>query len=130
MAASNLRPKAEPGQAQLPQAFAEAQQESAAALARVNEVLLKTIQAVWEHQAALFRLEAEQATKALMPLQFGAESESVTDYCHLVRDTSEQVIARMRSVTDLMRDCNWQLLEIYGESVGRTAALVRPAETH
>lgn len=130
MAAPNPRPKAEPAQAQLPQAFAEAQQQSTAALARANEVLLKTIQAIWEQQVALFRLEAEQATKAMVPPRLGAESESVADYCHLLRDNSEQMITRMRSVNDLMRDCNWQLLEIYAEGVGRNAALARSAETH
>lgn len=124
MAAHTQRSKAEATEAQFPQAFAEAQQQGTEALTRANEVLLQTAQAIWEHQVALVRLEAEQLTKLLVPPRFSDGPEAVSNYCSQLRDSSEQLITRMRSVNDLVRGCNWQLMEIYGQGASRNAALI------
>lgn len=124
MAAHTHQSKPETVQTQFPQAFAEAQQQSTEALTRANAVLLQTAQAIWEHQVALVRLEAEQMTKLLVPPRFSEGPQAVSDYCSQLHDSSEQLINRLRSVHDLVRGCNWQLLEIYGQGASRNAALV------
>lgn len=126
MAASIQKSKPTEDQSLFPISMLETQERNAALLTRAAEVMVGTARAVWESQTELFRLETEQAAKALEPLKFGTDpSATVAAYCSQWREGSEKAIAHVRTVGDLFRKCGWDLFHIYEDTVRES---LKPAE--
>lgn len=97
--------------------LAEAQKRGAAFLSQANELMTKASRAFWEEQNELFRLEAEQVSKALSAPKPGENlAATVAGYCDQQHERAERMIAQMRRSSDLLRDYGWQFLALYSDS--------------
>lgn len=105
-------------QAQFPANLIEAQERGAELFTRANELIVKTVRAIWESQTELLRLQTEQAAKSLFPLKVAEDpGATLCAYCYQAHEQTERMIAQMRHVNDLFRDCGWQLLTIYADGL-------------
>lgn len=101
-----------------PAQFVAAQERNTALITRANEVMVNAARAVWESEMELIRLESEQLTNSLVPLKLGEDPAATVSACREHwRDGSEKLLNHMRSVSDIIRKCNWDLLRIYQEGL-------------
>lgn len=124
----NEKPKAKAGKDQnggiigfdvfFPKHFVEMQARNVATLARASEIMIKTAQEVWQNETKLFELETAQARGNLEPIKPGDGLNDVfANLCGRWHDNTERAIGHMRTINDLVRDCEWQLLDLVAENV-------------
>jgi hypothetical protein len=112
-----------------PARIAESQRQNAALFTEVNELLLKTVRALWENQTEMFRSQAEHATKNIAPLKVGEHPASaISAYCDQMHERTEHLVAHMRKANDLVLDTGWQLLGIYTRGFKQAAQDVQTPE--
>ncbi len=112
------RAEAKAPETQFPFNFVEAQDRGAALFTQLNELMVKTTRAIWESETELLRLEAEQATKCFVPPKIGGDPAStIADYCDQLRQQTDRMIAQMRRVNDLFKDCGWQVVALYADGL-------------
>jgi hypothetical protein len=100
--------------------FVEAQERGAALMSRANDILAKAAAEVWGRQVELLKLETEQTINAFTPPKAAENAGvSVSAYCKDQQAGADKVIAHIRDINDLMRDCSWQLFSLYAESLQR-----------
>ncbi len=98
--------------------FAEIQARQAGMIARANEIMVRTAKAVWEKETELFKLEAEQSRGALAPLKFvGNPMAAFSQFFDRWHGYTEKTITQMREISDLVRDCEWQMLDLVNENI-------------
>jgi hypothetical protein len=117
----NEAPKFEPKPADLealfPTKLLEAQERNVEILTSANEIVVKTAKAIGENQTELLRLEAEQASKAFIPLKFDKDiGSAIAAYGTQWHENSEKLISQMRAINDLAFDCGWQLFKLCADS--------------
>ncbi|HKH81823.1 MAG TPA: hypothetical protein VKA03_09520 [Methylovirgula sp.] len=113
-------------EAQFPVNLVEAQERGAELFTLASELIVKTARAIWESQSELLRLETEQAAKAFAPPTIGEDpGTTMSAYCFQAHEQTDRMIAQMRRVNDLLRDCGWQLFTIYAESLRQGAKQFR-----
>ncbi len=127
MVDSVLQLKAGEAQALFPANFVETQERNANMFARANEAMVKTAQPIWESQTEFLRRESEQLAKAFTPPKLnGDPSAAISTYCDLWRENSERLITQIRTVSDLTRECGWQLFHIYADGLRRNVKPLQP----
>src|ERR1019366_6231652 len=88
--------------------FAQIQARNAGMIARANEIMVRTVKAVWEKETELFKLEAEQSRGALAPLK--SDDNPMTVFSQLFdrwHRYTERTITHVREINNLVRDCEW-----------------------
>ncbi len=116
------RPDAKATETQFPFNLVEAQDRGAVLFTRLNELMVKTIRAVWESETELLRLEAEHAAKCFVPPKIGEDpGTTIADYVDQLHRRTDRMIAEMRRVNDLFKDCGWQLVSIYADGLRQIA---------
>ena len=97
---------------------AEAQQRGTAISMRASEIMANGLKAIWQSQADLLRVGAERSSKGLAPISLsegpGAAMAALYDQWH---DNTENLVAHMRSASDIARDCGWQMMKLYADSM-------------
>lgn len=127
MADSAQQTKSSETQTMFPPNLVEAQQRNTAFITRANEVMAHTARAVWESEMELLRLESEQVAKTLVPLKPGDDpTATAAAYSEQWQAGSEKLLNHMRTVSDLVRKCGWDLFHIYQESVREAAKPFQP----
>lgn len=107
---------------------ADAQAQAARLFTRANELMIGMARSLWESQSELLQFEAEQATRAFVPGRAGGDpGETLAVYGQQWRDNSERLLAHMRRVNDLVRDCGWQMLGMCVDGVRETAKPMQDA---
>lgn len=85
---------------------------------RLNELMVKTVRAVWESQTELLRLAVEQATKAFTPFKIGEDpNATLSAYCDQLHEQTDRMITQLRRVNDVCRDYGWQLAALYADGL-------------
>ena len=98
--------------------FADIQARNARMFARANEIMVRTAKAVWEKETELFKLDAEQSRGALAPFKSdGNPMAAFFQFFDRWHDYTEKSITNFREVNDLVRDCEWQMLDLVNENV-------------
>ncbi len=109
---------AKASETQFPFNLVEAQDRGAALFTQLNELMVKTTRAIWESETELLRIETEQATKCFLPPKIGDDPGStIADYCEQLHQRTDRMIAQMRRVNDLFKDCGWQVVALYAEEL-------------
>jgi hypothetical protein len=127
MADSTQQTKTTDAQTVFPPNLVEVQERSTALVARANEVIVNTAQAVWENEMELFRLESGQVAKTLVPLKLGDDpTATVSAYCEQWQQGSEKLLNHTRTVSDLVRKSGWDLFHIYQESLQEAVKPFQP----
>ncbi len=127
MADSAQQAKSSETQTMFPPNLVEAQERNTAFVTRANEIMVHTARAVWESEMELFRLESEQVAKTLVPLKLGDDpAATAAAYSEQWHEGSEKLLNHMRTVSDLVRRCGWDLFNIYQESVREAAKPFQP----
>lgn len=110
--------EAKASETEFPFNLVDVQDRGAALFTHLNELMVKTTRAVWESETELLRLEAEHAAKCFVPPRFGEDpGTSIAEYCNQLRQRTDRMIAEMRRVNDLFKDCGWELVTIYAEGL-------------
>lgn len=103
---------------QFPFNLVDVQDRGAALFTQLNDLMVKTTRAIWESETELLRLEAEHAAKCFVPPKVGEDpGTTIADYCEQLHQRTDRMIAEMRRVNDLCKDCGWQLVAIYSEGL-------------
>ena len=103
---------------------------STALLTRTNEILSQAANYVWAGELELMRLEAEQVSKSLFPFRHNGDAGGqAADSREQWHNNAEEVIAQMRHVGDVMRNCGWQLFEVYSKSLKPYSGTRKAAES-
>ena len=127
MADSAQQTKSSETQTMSPPNLVEAQERNTGLITRANEVMVNMARGVWESEMELFRLESEQVAKTLVPLKLGNDpTATVAAYSEQWQEGSEKLLNHMRTVSDLVRRCGWDLFHIYQESVREAAKPFQP----
>lgn len=100
-----------------PAHFVAAQERNTALITRANEVMVNTARAVWESEMELLRLGSEQLAHSVVPLKSEDPAAAVSACCEHWKEGSEKLLDHIRSVSDLIRKCSWDLLRIYQEGL-------------
>ena len=117
-------------QSVLPPNLAEVQEYNSTLVRHTNEVMLNTARAVWDNQIEFFRFETEQLTKTLIPPKIGDDPALMLATCYQQwQEGSEKLITHMRTVSDLVRKCGWDLLNAYQEGAQETARSFQPSKS-
>ena len=98
--------------------FAQIQARNAGMFARANEIMVHTAKAVWEKETELFKLETEQSRGALAPMK--SDDNPMTAFSQFFdrwHDYAEKSITHFREINDLVRDCEWQMLDLVNENI-------------
>ena len=128
MADSAQQTKSSETQTMSPPNLVEAQERNTGLITRANEVMVNMARGVWESEMELFRLESEQVVKTLVPLKLGNDpTATVAAYSEQWQGGSEKLLNHMRTVSDLVRRCGWDLFHIYQESVREAAKPFQPS---
>lgn len=89
-------------------------------ISKANQIVSDSMKTIWAKEVELAKLETEQAAKLFMPPKRNGDArEAATEYCSQLHEGSEKIVAEMRSLGDAMRDCGWQLFDLYAESFKR-----------
>ncbi len=104
--------------AQLPVNFVQMQMRNVALMARANEILVGTARAVWENETELFKQETEHTRDSMASVKAGENPiAAFSSFCGQWHRNSERTIDRMRAIHDLVRNCEWQLLELVTDNM-------------
>ncbi len=98
--------------------LAETQKRNAALLARASQVMADTTRALLDSEMEFYRLQAESIAR--IPSTFKPGNHPVamlSAYCDQCQDTSERMLSHMRTVNDLMRQCGWDLFQLYQDNL-------------
>lgn len=101
-----------------PMNFVQFQMRNFAAIARANNILTSTARAVWENEVELFKTETEQARNSITSLKSGADPCST--FANLFEQwhrNSESTIDHLRTINDLISDCEWRLLSLIADNM-------------
>lgn len=111
-----------------PPSLADAQERNSVMFTQASEILTRTARALWESQTELFRLEAEQAARTIVPAANDADPAVMTSALfHQWHDAVEATIGHMRRVNDLTRNCGWELFALAAaQAWGREARTEAP----
>jgi Phasin protein len=127
MATPAQHPRIGDTQAAFPPNLMQAHERNSALITRANEMMVNTARAVWESEMELLRLESEQFAKTLVPLKLGSDPAAAASvYCAQWQEGSEKLLNQMRTVSDLVRKCGWDLFQIYQESLHDAAMPFEP----
>lgn len=127
MADSVQQTKTSDPQIMFPSNLMGAQERNTTLITRVNEMMVNTARAVWESEMELFRLESEQVAKTLVPLKLSDDpAATVSAYHEQWQEGSEKLLNHMRTVSDLVRKCGWDLFHIYQESLREATKPFQP----
>ena len=103
--------------------LAEVHARNIATFAEANNVLLQTAKAIWENGSQLFRTETEQARDSLAVFRPGKmPGLTAVDLFEHWHRNSEKTISHLRTISDLVRDCEWRLLSLFAHNVTTKAA--------
>ncbi len=108
-----------------PRAFdiAHVQARNIAAFSEANNILLQTAKAIWENQSQLFQMETEQARDSIAALRPGKMPGSMAvDLFEQWHRNSEKTISHLRTISDLVRDCEWRMLGVFAHNTTPKAA--------
>lgn len=108
-----------------PHAFdiAQAQARNIATFSEANNILLQTAKAIWENQSQLFQMETEQARDSMAAVRPGKMAGSMAlDLFEQWHRNSEKTIGHLRTISDLIRDCEWRLLGVFAHNTPPKAA--------
>jgi hypothetical protein len=98
--------------------FLEAQERGTALMTRANDILVKTAAEVWGREVELFKLETEQTMNAFMPPKLGEDGgNNIFAYYRTQQAGADKVIAQIRDINDIMRNCGWQIFGLCAESL-------------
>ncbi|HVJ55340.1 MAG TPA: hypothetical protein VM689_22960 [Aliidongia sp.] len=104
----------------LPVGLGGAQERGTELSSRTGEILAKTAKALWENQVDMMRLETLQTMSGLAVRMLGKEpGPTMAACCDQWHQNNEQLIAHMRTASDLVRECGWQLFDTYLNSLRR-----------
>lgn len=95
-------------------------EDGAAVLTETAELLTSTATAIWEKQLNLLRHEMEHAQKQVSAVA-GSENAgaAIEAYVSSVQGSIEIALTNMREINDTMRDCAWQLFDLYAKRMQR-----------
>lgn len=120
--------KAGCAETQFPFNLVEVRDQGVALFTQLNELMVKTTRAIWESETELLRLEAEQAAKCFIPPKIGEDpGTTISDYCDQLHQRTDHMIAQMRRVNDLFKDCGWQVVAIYADGLRQIGKQIPPA---
>ena len=114
------------GDSPIPQILniAEMQARNIATFAEANDILMQTAKAIWESENQLFQAETQQARDSVAALHPGKMPGSMAvDLFEQWHRNSEKTIGHLRTISDLVRDCEWRLLSLFAHNV-----TTKPAE--
>lgn len=117
-------------QSVFPPNLAEVQEYNSTLVRHASEVMVNAARAVWDNQIEFFRHETEQITNTLIPLKMGDDPTlMLATYCEQWQEGSEKLIHHMRTVSDLVRKCGWDLFNVYQEGAQETARSFQPTRS-
>lgn len=112
---------------QFPFNLVDAQDRGAALFTQLNELMIKTTRSIWESETELLRLEAEHAAKCFTPPKIGDDpGTTIASYYDQLHQRTDRMVAEMRRVNDLFKDCGWKLVEIYADGLWQAAKQASP----
>lgn len=89
-------------------------------LIRANEIMFEAAKAIWESEVELLKVEAEEGSKFMLAAgTAGDPAKSAAQAYAQWRDSSEKILTRMRGMSDQMRKCGWDLLQLYAAEMKR-----------
>jgi hypothetical protein len=103
--------------------FSQFQTRNVAVLAEANNILMQTAKAIWENETRLFQMETEQVRDSAANLRPGKMPASLfSDMFEQWHRNSEKSIEHLRAINDLMRSCEWQLLDLFANKLTKKPA--------
>lgn len=112
--AANKHKEPSPSESSVFSTFAHFTPFDSALVARTNEILSDAATDIWAGEIELLRLELEQASRSFSSIQRnGADGKDSAEQWH---QGAEKIITQMRRVSDSMRNCSWQLFDLYSQN--------------
>jgi hypothetical protein len=79
-----------------------------------RKIMSESAMAIWAKEVELAKLEMEQATRMMLPPRANGDARhTAAEYRSQLHAGSEKIVGEMRNLSDMMRNCGWQLFDLY-----------------